>query len=205
MTKTTSILTDDIVKAGEAMRVVLGMWDNDVRQWMDGIPHLSPQYFWEWMEKFRKKLWQGGYRDKIAEHAAEALLYDAMQQGEDEFAAAAHFAISYRHYSGLCHGMCSPRVGWGHADYSDDSFSDLCDALPVIGKELLDRLQAGDFWGMRSDGRQCVKMWEFKPEVAKACPLYWEKVLDGENYFAMSLEDAVKEKLTFVYFRREGK
>lgn len=68
-------------------------------------------------------------------------------------------------------------------DRSDDSFTDLCDALPILGEwtfgYLLEHVNSANLDSLVKD------QW---PELAS-------RVLRGENYFALHLRDAAKDEM----------
>ncbi len=59
----------------------------------------------------------------------------------------------------------------------DDGFGDLCDALPIGGQELFTGLDA------------CKTRKDLDKLIASKAP-EWIKIINGENYFAMSLRDS---------------
>lgn len=70
-------------------------------------------------------------------------------------------------------------------DRSDDGYSDLLDALPLAGRELIEQALAREFANHR----------QFERAIKQACPDDWlsELILRGENYIGMRLYDAAKD------------
>ena len=70
---------------------------------------------------------------------------------------------------------------------SDDTYSDFCDALPLAGKEVIDKILSKSY----------TKATKLKADIRKNNPKWLAKMdLEGELYMHMALADAIKVHLT---------
>jgi hypothetical protein len=71
-------------------------------------------------------------------------------------------------------------------DRSDDAYGDLLDALPLAGRDVVQKLLGREF-ANQDQFEQTVR------DACKECPQMAELTLRGENYVGMSLMDAARE------------
>jgi hypothetical protein len=117
------------------------------------------------------------------EWAANELMRRALYERRDyTLDDAIHFALNWRLYVNKFYNAADKSdVKWG---LSDDGFGDLMDGLVLCGKDFLTRLKKNEFEGRK----------EFRREVGAVLgEVISGMVLDGENYFGMSLEDTAQE------------
>lgn len=67
----------------------------------------------------------------------------------------------------------------------DDGYGDLCDALPLVGKEFIERIVNQDILSNRQ--------LEYGVEDALKSGHFFGLVLHGENYFSTKMEDALSK------------
>jgi hypothetical protein len=190
MATTTSILTDDILRQANAFREARSLFDEQFMDWSRGIPPLAPEHFWPMVDQFRKVVMDTMRytKESVGKKAAnEFLRLAAVEQGD--IAAAVHFALSWWHYKGKAYAA-GDNAGFSF-ERGDDSYGDLMDALPLLGQSVNRKLTLGKFDSLR----------EFNEQVRATCGAVGgpmaeslEKlVLYGENYFAMSLNEAAQK------------
>jgi len=186
MTKATSILTSKIMKQAKAFSDARSEFDENFMDFKRGVPPMQPEHFWHVVVRFREVLLDTMTHRKegYVEAAADEFFRCAVVGGGD-FAAAVHFALSWSHYTRKAYAACEKaRFSF---DRGDDSFGDLMDALPLMGQTLNLKLCLGSVESLA----------EFNEIVAATCDeagrVLEQVVLRGENYFAMSLEDAAQK------------
>ena len=188
---TTSILTDQIMEQANAYRVAQAKFDTEFRQFAGGVPPLAPEHFWPMVEQFRKTLLRTmTYRKETAVEvtASEFLRELSMQKN---LAAGIHFALSWDGYVTKAHraGNKAP-FSW---ERGDDGYGDLMDSLPILGQDVFDSLEA----------RRFNTLDEFNDRIELLCPanclnsVLKDMVLNGENYFGMSLREAAQKWVVF--------
>ena len=76
-------------------------------------------------------------------------------------------------------------------DRGDDAYGDLLDALPLSGRDVIEKSLAKEI-GNCGQFEQAVR------DVCKECPQMAELILHGESYIASSLCDAAREYFAIV-------
>jgi hypothetical protein len=207
MPKTTSIL-DGINDEALAFRRAQSKYDKAFRSFLMTTPRLSPEHFWPMLDAFRLTVLRTMMlREKVAEAAADEFMRDAkVNKGPGGLAAAVHFAISYRDFVRKAYS------GGDKCNFSfergDDGYSDLMDAVVLLGREFNERLYARRFYDL-SDFKQAVDEHCHASVTAEDFPFQYADdpvgnrtslagrlrkfVLHGENYFSMSLEGAAQK------------
>jgi hypothetical protein len=71
-------------------------------------------------------------------------------------------------------------------DRGDDAYGDLLDALPLAGRDLVGKAQAGEFGNQQQFDAAVLEGYGGNDQLAKL-------ILHGENYVAMSLCDGAQE------------
>lgn len=203
MTKTTSILTDELMSNARAYQEAKAKYDNDFRMFSSSVTPMAPEFFWPMVDKFRQVVLETmSYREeRVAAAAADEFLRQAQFSPSSlkiDFAAAVHFALSWSHYSGLAYKNADKtKFSW---DRGDDSYGDLMDAVVLMGQELNDKIvkfnSLKDF--KEEVENVCVKSvshikYQYSDDphgdrLSMAMRLR-KMVLSGENYFASSLEN----------------
>jgi hypothetical protein len=207
MPKTTSIL-DGINDEALAFRRAQSQYDAVFRGFLMTTPRLSPEHFWPMLDAFRLTVLRTMMlREKVAEAAADEFMRDAkVNKGPGGLAAAVHFAISYRDFVRKAYSG-GDKCGFGF-DRGDDGYSDLMDAVVLLGREFNERLYEGDFGSLAAFGQAvmgacCYSVTErdFPFQYAddpvgnrtSLAGRLRKFVLHGENYFSMSLEEAAQK------------
>jgi hypothetical protein len=186
MAKATSILTDEIMKQAKAFSDARSEFDENFMDFRRGVPPMQPEHFWPVVVQFREVLLDTMTHRKegyVEAAANEFMRLAAVKDGD--IASAVHFALSWSHYKHKAYAACEKAPF--SFDRGDDSFSDLMDALPLMGQMLNRKVCLG----------RIESLAEFNEIVAATCDgagrVLEEVVLRGENYFAMSLEDAAQK------------
>jgi hypothetical protein len=186
MATTTSILTDDIMRQANAFREARSQFDEQFMDWSRGVPPLAPEHFWPMVDEFRRVVidTMRYTTESVGEKAAnEFLRLASVEQGD--IAAAVHFALSWSHYEGKAYAA-GDKLGFSFGR-GDDGYGDLMDAVPLLGQSFNERLELGKFNTLH----------EFNEQVDAVCDVAGRvlrnEVLYGENYFAMSLNDAAQK------------
>jgi len=159
---------------------------------------LNEDRFWEIVVEFRNLI---SYAKKInraepPKWAADELLRSSLVDHNSKvtFDEAVHFALNWRIYVSKFYKAAdkSEEIKWG---LSDDGFGDLMDGLVLCGKDFLNRLKNDEFEGRK----------HFRREASEILGDLSEMVLDGENYFAMNLEDQAQKRFrSFVRYLEEA-
>lgn len=204
MTETTDIL-DGINAEALAFQQAKARYEKEFRRFKCGVPPLSPDHFWPMADVFRKVVLKTMlYRkERVAEAAADEFLRLAVI-GESPWSmsAAVHFCLSYRHYQHLAYaGGDACKFGF---DRGDDGYGDLMDAVVILGRAFNEQLHAGRFYDL-SEFHQAVDAFCTASVSAGEFPFTYaddpvgtrmalaatlrKLILQGENYFAMTLED----------------
>jgi hypothetical protein len=189
----TSIFSDEILKQADELRVAEGRYEQQFDLWAQSVPPLSPEHFWKEIDILHS-IWVEKGCD--AEAGVEEYLRRAVCEGEERFAAAVHFAVSYRRYTEALRMKCEHiTCGWQRGD---DSFGDLMDALPMAGEQVYVRVKGGEFFTDDEDEGEGVDVEELEQSVIEARPESCKHIIVGENYFASTLERISCERMKFV-------
>jgi len=177
---------DNLRDAAEAMVQAKAAYEKQWRSFMIDAEadRMSEDRFWIMAAEYRGLVEYAVqiHRATPPEWAADEMmrlaLYGSPNYTIDE---AIHFALNWRIYvSKFYKAADESDVRW---DLSDDGFGDLMDGLVLCGKDFLTRIQNKDFEGRK----------EFRREATALLGTIASMVLDGENYFGMSLEDAAQK------------
>jgi len=193
---TTSILTGDIMGQAHAFLEARQRWEAEFRDWLFGVPPLAPEHFWPMVDEFREVVIQTMTysKESVAEKAADEFMRKPARGRERS--AAIHFALSWSHYKNKAY-VAGDKLGFSFGR-GDDSYGDLMDAVPLLGQEFSRKLETGWFGNLR----------EFNEKVDATCDVAGrvlkDVVLHGENYFAMSLEEAAR-RWVVIESRNYGK
>lgn len=196
--KKASSLPEELVAAAVAVKAENAHFKRLAREFMASARPIPGERFWEIAAAYRE-LYVQAMRRKCdpAEQAAEELMRQAwvgsagsrtMTFQPNSMAEAAAFVHQY--------GLLADNLGsaFDHSglelDRGDDSFGDLCDALPMAGQAVCDKVMAEtykatnelylDVIGTGGGGNKSVLS---------------EVILEGENYFEMRLRDALMSTL----------
>jgi hypothetical protein len=147
---------------------------------------MSEDRFWHIVGEYRSLIVYAKNINRVnePEWAADELLRRSLVERHDiSFDEAVHFALNWPLYVQKFYRAAdkSGEIKW---DLSDDGFGDLMDGLVLCGKDFLNRLQNDDFEGRK----------HFRREAKDILGDLADMVLDGENYFGMSLESAAKDR-----------
>jgi len=215
VTKTISIL-ERINGDAVAFSKARAKYDKAFRHLIITTPSLSASHFWPMLDAFRLTVLQAMQwrQEKVAEAAADEFMRNAKVTPVDGgLPAAVHFAISYRDFARKAYS------GGDQCNFSfergDDGYGDLMDAVVLLGREFNERLYEGDFGNLA----------EFNKTVMDVCcnsvternfPFRYaddptgsrtslgsrlrKMVLQGENYFSMSLEEAAQRWVAIAAF-----
>lgn len=89
-------------------------------------------------------------------------------------------------------------------DYHGDSFSDLCDALPLAGKDIVRRCLATDPESKKPKRDGFLDSFEIPTAVEEKLGKEWRKLIcTGENYVASALEHEARKWWLFALWRGE--
>jgi hypothetical protein len=218
MTVTTDIL-DSINAEALAFKQAKAQYEEAFLSFKAGVPPLAPEHFWPMADAFRQVVLRTMvYRtERIGVLAAEEFLRLAVIGSLPwSLSAAVHFCLSYRHYKFLAYaGGDECKFGF---DRGDDGYGDLMDAVVLLGREFNERLHAGRFYDLvefsGAVGDVCsasVSAGEFPftyadDPVGNRMALESRLrtlILQGENYFAMSLEDEAANRVV-IHAKQEG-
>lgn len=210
MTKTIDIL-DAINDHALVFQQAKARYENAFRTFHAGVPPLAPEVFWPMVDAFRRVvLHTMVHRQElvVVRAAEEFLRLAAIGQSQWSVSAAVHFCLSYRHYVRLAHaGGNKCKFSF---DRGDDGYGDLMDAVVILGQDFNKQLYAGRFYDLsdfheavRQVSAACVPPGEFPFTYAKdpigsrasLAKRLCDMVRRGENYFAMSLEEAAAERV----------
>jgi hypothetical protein len=113
---------------------------------------------------------------------------------------AAQFLTSYRKLTSKIYKAIDKMSG---LERGDDSFGDLCDSLPLAGKDVISKILSKDIVTYKHLDRAldtaCYMTNSEMDMVEK-----WKKfILHGENYICMSLENALTEYYSHIVAERE--
>lgn len=188
----TSIFSDEILKQADDLRLAEGRYEGAFDRWSQSVPTLDTEHFWREIDRIRS-IWSE--RDSNdSEWTADEYLRQAAVEGEERLAAAVHFCVSYRRYVESLRSRCEHITdGW---ERGDDGFGDLMDSLPMAGESVYVRVKGGDFWD--EDGDDTVNLDDLESSVKSAAPKVAERIINGENYWASTLEKAAQDRLKFV-------
>ncbi len=215
MTKTISIL-DSINGEALAFSKARAQYDKAFRHLIITTPSLSASHFWPMLDAFRLTVLQAMQlrQEKVAEAAADEFMRNAKVTSVDGgLPAAVHFAISYRDFASKAYS------GGDQCNFSfergDDGYGDLMDAVVLLGREFNERLYAGRFYDL-SDFKKVVDEHCHSSVTAEDFPFQYaddpvgnrtslasrlrKMVLQGENYFRMSLEEAAQRWVAIAAF-----
>jgi len=197
------MILEDINDAAAEFQAAKAKYRDAFQQFKADLRPLPPDRFWPILDEFRKVAFSlvGRHYRPLGEAAADEFLrLAALGEIPVPFAAAVHFALSYRHYSGLCHvGGDKCRFSF---DRGDDAYGDLMDAVVLTGREIVDRIIDADFPDLgtltacvRHVSRQGAADASHGRNIADA-------ILHGENYFAMHLEDESQRRVAIIAARK---
>lgn len=192
----TSIFSDSILVQAAAALAAENQYESQFNSWADSVTPLAPEHFWPEVAKLRE-IWLDS--DYDAERAADEYLRQAQCEGEERFAAAVHFAVSYGKYVQQLHKACvNIYSGW---ERGDDSYSDLMDSLPMAGQEVHGKVIGGEYFDddeVEIDDLEAAVKESVTPECA-------DKILYGEHYMASSLEAKARDRMKFVLTSRKDR
>jgi hypothetical protein len=186
-------------------------YENAFREFHSGVPPLAPEHFWPMADVFRKVVLKTMLhrQERVGVLAAEEFLrMAAIGESPWSVSAAVHFCLSYRHYKGLAYaGGDECRFGF---DRGDDGYGDLMDAVVLLGREFNERLHAGRFYDLTEFSKAVEDLCYTSVSAGEFPFTYTDDptgqrmslasrlrvlILRGENYFAMSLEEAAAERV----------
>ena len=189
----TSIFSDEILKQADELRVAEGRYEMLFDHWSATVPTLAPEYFWKNIQSLRL-IWVES--DLDAERAANEYLRIAAVEGEEQLAAAVHFCVSYRRCAEGMRGACEHIIqGW---ERGVDGFGDLMDSLPMAGEQVYVEIKSGDFFEEDEDGYATVNIGDLENRVREIVPHIADRIINGENYWASTLEKAAAERMKFI-------
>lgn len=200
MATTTSILDGGIMQQAKTYAEARSEFSNQFSEFASRVTPLAPEHFWPMVETFLRVVMEVMRfdRGRVGEAAADEFMRLAAVQTGD-ISKAVHFALSWRFYKGKAYGA-GDKAGFSF-ERGDDGYGDLMDAMPLMGQVVNRRLCLGEFASLR----------EFNKQIIATCgelgggmgEKLTQLVLHGENYFAMSLEDAA-EKWVVIESRKFG-
>jgi len=195
-----SILTDELMTNARAYQEAKAKYDNDFRTFSASVTPLAPEFFWPMVDDFRKVVLETmNYREEgLAKSASDEFLRRAQFGSKGNFAGAVHFALSWGYYSRQAYKNADKtNFSW---DRGDDSYGDLMDAVVLMGQELNEKIVK--FNSLKAFEEEvenfCIKSvahlnYQYSDDphgdrLSVAMRLR-KIILNGENYFASSLED----------------
>jgi hypothetical protein len=221
------------IVSARTLRQAQEIYDNAIRNYGHGaverVKPLSEAAFWQITDSYRTLVlvaiatsraeppkWAADEMFRIAVYEGTASWWSKkMPHGHrasffDTFNYAFTYSQYRREYYKLVDAM--PQVS-GECGKSDDGFGDLMDGLPLLGQTFYQRLQRKRFYNYKHFKhivRKTVN--QFVDELGPDYTHYADKVkrrftrmiLDGENYFGMTLEDMAKEWFPRFYKAEEA-
>ena len=218
MTETTDILEGINAEALEFQQAK-ARYENAFRTFHSGVKPMDADTFWPMADVFRKVVLKTMLhrQERVGVLASEEFLrLAAIGESPWSVSAAVHFCLSYHHYKRLAYaGGDECRFGF---DRGDDGYGDLMDAVVLLGREFNERLHAGRFYDL-TEFSKAVEDLCYASVAASEFPFTYADdptgqrmslasrlrvmILRGENYFAMSLEEAAAERVAVEAIRAE--
>jgi hypothetical protein len=210
MAITVSIL-DGINAEALAFQRAKDRYDREFRAFAVRVPPMAHEHFWPMADAFRRVVLKTMQhrQERVGERAADEFFRQVVigQQPYD-LAAAVHFALSYRTFSGRAYEG-GDECGFSF-DRGDDGYGDLMDAVVLLGEKFNARLRAGDFRDLSEFHKAVDELCHASVTVAdfpfqhaddpvgartSLAARLRSTILFGESYFAMSLSDAAQERV----------
>lgn len=142
--------------------------------------------FFEMMKELQTCMFTG-YSRRKPKKAIDAFVGQCVR--EDRFFDAMRFARTYSHVSYLfSEGLFDYIEGYG-----DDSFSDLCDSLPLGGRKVINAVLAGEI-----NNTQELETLVHSVVVGREQDENRRFILIGENYMRMRLREKLQSSFTYA-------
>jgi hypothetical protein len=215
---TTDIL-DGINAEALSFQQAKARYDKAFRIFKMTTPDLAPEHFWPMVDSFRLFVLSTHSQERVAEAAADEFFRQAViEQSAYSLSATVHFALSYREYSRKAY------AGGDKCQFSfnrgDDGYGDLMDAVVLLGRTFNEALHAGAFRDL-ADFNRAVSDYCQDSVTAHDFPYQYaddpagsrmalgstlrKMILQGESYFAMSLEDTAQKWVASQSIKNERK
>lgn len=154
-------------------------------QLIDKFDPIDDDSFWTYIVLLQERLLYHDRPEHFVKRACENLIWE-MVHGEQPggglvgWQRGCEFLHAYRGLVSTLHRRCGEMRG---LDKGDDSYGDFCDSLPLAGRKIVEALL---------DEEQCL--WSYDRVQAELTAdvhggKLTELICEGENYFAMFLED----------------
>lgn len=189
-------------KAAKAKAKAESNYEKAWRRARTDTPRLDVDRFWDIMEYFREKVLYDRY--DASKYATDELfrrcICDQLEVNGTKvtFDELVMFLENYNAVEAALRDALWEVV----TDKSDDSYGDLCDSLPIVGREGVAKLlSASPDFG--HDNNTVISV------IDESCPkdfdpAKWRKFIwDGENYFEMMFEEAAQTR--YVHEARDHK
>jgi hypothetical protein len=167
--------------------------------YVESIEPLSDERFWELVPEFVNEIrcfyFGYGRTDGVKDAAREFVRKTVVNQATWTLEETIQFAKTWREVKSRLYKPLFDVV----EGYSDDSYSDLRDALPCLGKDFINRCLNEEIAKKRfiPDAKERISDMaaEYQVNFESLCQF----ILQGENYMSSALEDAAKR-----YFATEA-
>lgn len=167
--------TQQLATSYESARSATNQYNISFDDFVDSLASLDDDQFWKWVDRLKEYL-----PSKKQDHLNGMLspffrfVLDYKEESATSFNEVLRFSKTYKEKVSSVRKVCEKTI----QGCSSDTFYDLMDTFPLLGKEMYDKAMDGHMWGDYKDAGLYLGEWYVSKKLLRSCKKHLELTFD---------------------------